>query len=108
MNCRPDDLALVIGGPRADWGKCVRCIRLVQAGESVSSDRGPGKVLDNPQPMWLVDRSLTCKFSQAGIFAGACQAPYVWDKYLRPIRPDELPVEERRTEVWSASVDAPG
>ena len=72
MNCKPNDLALIIRGRAA--GKLVTCLRLEDPGVNIPEHaRGL---------RWLVDRNV----EWLGNRGTNCQMPYCPDSHLMPIR----------------------
>jgi hypothetical protein len=89
MNCKPGDLAIVVGGnglgydPLKMRGRIVRCIRLLGADEL-------GDEYDEADPTWEVDIEVIDPDS--GLQVG------IEDDFLRPIRPDD---GEDETLTWA-------
>jgi hypothetical protein len=74
MNCKPGDLALVIGGRNV--GKVVTCLELLPTG-SEYVDEAAG-------PLWRVDRALEYLNEALGITANKYLAP---DRILMTLNP---------------------
>ena len=75
MNCKPGDLALVIGGRNV--GKVVICLELLPAGSQY--------VDETAGPLWRVDRALEYLNEALGMTANKYLAP---DRLLMPLKPD--------------------
>ncbi len=83
MNCKPGDLALVIGPEGAECvGKMVRCLRPFPAGTQVPTKEGV--CLTRERDGWITDTILypPPKFYDCGEFNCASS-----DRWLMPIRP---------------------
>ena len=89
MNCKPGDLAFVVGSDYEQDGLIVRCIRLITPGDVVGDTR-----FMNPGVTWLVDRDLRYHSNDLGDRVG----PVAPDENLRPIRdPGEDATDETLT-----------
>jgi hypothetical protein len=75
MRCKAGDLAMCIGKSGRNSGKMVTCLHL----------EDPPFEMQDPGPVWRIDRNLTWAFSNGG---GSVEAPYAEDCRLIPIRPD--------------------
>lgn len=89
MNCRPGDTALIMHGDQA--GQSVTCERLFRLGDFPGF--WPRLELG---PVWVVDRQCTWRDDESGKFE---MYPAVPDKFLMPIRPDEMRNEQHALEV---------
>jgi hypothetical protein len=84
MKCRPGDMAILSAG--SDAGHAVTCIR-------VEDPPSPFHIAGNYGPIWLLDKPVTWRHVFA--FMESEKVPYWPDRFLQPIRPDELPDEEK-------------
>ncbi len=91
MNCRPGDLALVIGGNPLWIGRMVTCVRLVPVGEEVLIG-----VIAVPftSPTWELRESLPWRAYGFGNYFDTV-APYAADSVLLPVRPHPDDVAQR-------------
>lgn len=84
MNCKPGDLAIVIGpSDTPNLGRVVRCVRLLEKGEELSRD---GYVFDaaSHAMFWEVEGRISCldsKNRQVEVHFGL-----IGDRWMRPIR----------------------
>jgi hypothetical protein len=104
VNCKPGDLALIIGGLKENVGKMVRCIRLIEHGEIVQTRAGKHRINDTAHPTWAVDRLIRNMLTKDNVLVGYTEAPVAFDRYLMPIRPppDGEPSEESEKRETSA------
>ena len=86
MNCKPGDLALVIGGPRSA-GRVVKVLRAYKDGEVITSKCGRQSMLIGVShgPAWHLEGYVFVKLEGSPI----CEAPISYDKYLRPLRDND-------------------
>lgn len=81
MNCKPGDLALVVGPDGdPDVGRMVTCLRLYRVGEKYRHDNRPYRAGVN---FWVVDREL--HWRKDGVLR---MLPFCPDAHLMPIRPE--------------------
>ena len=89
MNCKPGDLALVIGPANPiSIGKVVTCVEFWPSGTIVDI---PGGIYMTEEPAWLTDRVL-----DPAVWAPLCRV--MRDSALMPLRPpadDETDTAER-------------
>lgn len=82
MNCKPNELAIVVKSWSGNEGKIVRCLRidLVRSGRE---SLGPDGAIFPPEPIWTIDPELP---DFDGVFSDYCA-----DSQLRPIpqQPDD-------------------
>ncbi len=91
LNCKPGDLALVIGGTKGhNLGKTCTVIRLLGEFEHLLLGMGP---------VWLVDRPMTCSNEWV-----TDQHPWAPDRFLMPIRD---PGEELAEDLVAVGSGAP-
>jgi hypothetical protein len=83
VNCKPNDLAVIVHSAAGNEGKIVRCIRL-----ATEMELREAAVTRMYGPVWLIDPSVP--HSIGGI------KPYATDVGLRPIRPGDISDEEVR------------
>lgn len=97
MNCKPGDVAYVVGSPNGrNYGKVVTVIRLASVGEVLAALHAAGIAAVpgvRPPAMWLVEPSLT---AQCAMTFKTAEMPYAVDDYLRPIRPGNVTDDEVR------------
>ena len=89
MNCKPGDLALVIGDTFPyNKSKVVTCVRLL--------NRSEHDVLDSHGPVWLIDTLL-----QYGVlgFAAPSYLPWCPDRCLMPVNPLDDEATEHQEEA---------
>jgi hypothetical protein len=105
MNCKPGDVAYVVGSPNGrNFGRVVSIVRhasteeVVRALQDIGIDAVPGR---RPPVMWFVDPPLIAKSAVTGKEA---EMPYAIDAYLRPIRPNGITDEEVRELYLSSPV----
>lgn len=79
MNCKPGDLAVVVGGV-ASLGKVLTCLRLATQAELEAL------WFQDDVPVWIVDRTLETLSGRRLSLAPDCM--------LRPIRPGDITDEE--------------
>lgn len=85
MNCKPGDMALVIGGPRENLGREVTCLELYSPGIIPTvTPAGAPAFIESDEVFWLIDRNLT--YQNWG--GETVDVPYAADCYLLPIRPE--------------------
>lgn len=86
MNCKPGDMAMVVGGDHgSNIGKVVTCLRLVPASECQWHPRHG--------PIWVIDTEL-----KANSIIGEVWVKQAPDKFLMPINPGNLHDEEEKVE----------
>jgi hypothetical protein len=83
MNCKPDELAVMVRSAAGNEGRIVRCLRLATLNELLEANwnRRAG-------PVWVVDQILRTSHHR--------MAPLANDAWLRPIRPGDISDEEVR------------
>lgn len=96
LNCKKDDLAIVVQSSLGNLGRVVRCVRAGVAGESVKCTDGiiRGTDLYSQTPFWIVDQLMAREMGN-GVIVGA---PIFPDFALRPLRDSDEPDE---TLTWA-------
>lgn len=81
MNCKKDDLAVITRGSNA--GLFVTCLELVE-----NNQNGDYKFSGSSEnvPIWKIDKCVPCQLTDGRIR----MLPYIDDKSLMPIPPEEL------------------
>lgn len=82
MNCKPEDLAIVVRSRLGNLGRVVRCVKLVPAGTYLGATSSTGIKARARDLMWLIEGTTTIQYP---FTKEKFEVPYAYDKNLRPL-----------------------